>query len=52
MKWKYLLGAMIFGGYCLFRIGAPLLPILYGCILAAVVTWLKRKNDQRRSQGQ
>lgn len=51
-KWTYFVGAALFASYCLFRVGVPLLPILGGCLLAAMVHWLrKRRGNNGRLAG-
>ena len=49
-KWQYLVPAIFFAGYLLISRGVPLLPVLTGCAIAALLTWrqLARQSAQGR----
>ncbi|MEO8096529.1 MAG: hypothetical protein ABI811_02430 [Acidobacteriota bacterium] len=41
-RYNYFFPAAFFGGFLLFKNGVPLLPIVLGCLLAALVMWFRR----------
>jgi hypothetical protein len=46
-KWKFFLGASILAVGLLLKAGAPLVPIVIGLLLAAIVTWKTRRRTNR-----
>jgi hypothetical protein len=40
-RWHYFVAAVFFASYLLVSNGVPLLPVIFGCLLAAVLTWRK-----------
>ena len=43
MKWRYFLVAVLVVGYAMLAIGAPLIAVLGGCALAAILNWRQQK---------
>ena len=39
MKWKFFIGSCILAAGLLFKAGAPLVPVVAGVTLAAIVSW-------------
>jgi len=48
-KWKFFIAAVLFGGYLLISLGAPLFPVALGCAGAALLTWWKQSHAASRS---
>jgi hypothetical protein len=52
-SWKFFLPAVLFGGYLLISRGAPLVPVILGCVAAAVINlvmgWRGRSRQAPRS---
>ncbi len=50
LKWSFYFGAVVMAAYLLGSRGVPIVPILAGCGLAALMTWRKmsRQSSQRR----
>ena len=48
-KWKFFFPAVIFGGYILVSRGAPLLAVILGCVVAALLTWLAPSRHATRT---
>jgi hypothetical protein len=46
-KWKFFIGASILAVGLLLKAGAPLVPIVIGLLLAAVVTWQSGRRPTR-----
>ncbi len=46
LKWSFFFGAAVMAAYMLISRGVPLLPVLAGCALAALITW---RNVARRA---
>ena len=46
-KWKFFIGACILAAGLLVKAGAPVLPVVLGIAVAAVVTW---KTDRRTNR--
>jgi hypothetical protein len=40
-RWAYFAAAVFFASYLLVSNGVPLIPVIVGCALAAVLTWRK-----------
>jgi hypothetical protein len=51
MNWKYFLGACLIVGAALYKAGAPVLSILAGLGLAALVISLRRRAQFRAREG-
>lgn len=49
-KWQYFLAACFFASYLLISKGVPLIPVLAGCALAALLTWrqIRREHSTHR----
>lgn len=49
-KWKFFFGAAALAAYFLIAQGIPVVPVLVGCALAALITWrmLARQTVQQR----
>lgn len=41
VKWSFFAGAAILAAYFLIRGGVPVIPVLAGCAVAALMTWRK-----------
>lgn len=50
VKWSFFAGAAFLAAYFLISQGIPVLPVLAGCGLAALVTWLKISRTVPRSR--
>ncbi len=50
VKWSFFGAAAFFASYMLISRGVPILPVLVGCGLAAVMTWrmISRHSTQNR----
>jgi len=48
-KWKFFFPAVLLGGYLLVSRGAPLLAVILGCGVAALLTWLVPSHHANRS---
>jgi hypothetical protein len=46
-KWKFFIGACILAAGLLFKVGAPVLPVIIGIAVAAVVTWKMERRTNR-----
>jgi len=46
-KWKFFLGSSILVAGLLLKIGAPLVPIAIGLLLAGVFTWKRERWTKR-----
>jgi hypothetical protein len=46
LKWSFFFGAAVMAAYMLISRGIPVLPVLVGCALAALITW---RNVSRRA---
>ncbi len=46
MKWRYLIGACLLGGYVMLLAGAPLFTVLVGIAFAAVWNALKKRGQR------
>ena len=46
-KWKFFIGACILAAGLLIKAGAPLVPVVIGILLAAVVTWKSERRTNR-----
>jgi hypothetical protein len=46
-KWKFFIGACILAVGLLLKTGAPLVPVVLGIALAAVVTWTTQQRAKR-----
>ena len=44
MKWRYFVVAVLVVGYAMLAVGAPLIAVLAGCALAAVLNWRQHKS--------
>jgi hypothetical protein len=51
MNWKFLIGASILSAGLLFKIGAPIVPIIVGITAAAVLTWRKQRRREGKPRG-
>ena len=53
MKWTYFLGAAALAAYLLISLGAPILPVMLGTGLAALLNWrsLHKSRAASGSQG-
>lgn len=49
MRWKYFCGACLVVGGALFKAGAPLLAIVGGIALAAVINFLRHRGSAARN---
>ena len=47
-KWQYFLAAVFFASYMLVSRGVPLLPVIAGCAIAALITWWKLARQTAR----
>ena len=47
MKWSYFIGSSLLGGYIVLLLGAPLMTVLAGVILAAGWNAFKRRASSR-----
>jgi len=43
MNWKFFTGASILSAGLLFKIGAPILPIVAGIVLVGVLNWRRQR---------
>jgi hypothetical protein len=50
MNWRFLIGASILSAGLLFKVGAPIVPIVVGVAAAAGVNWGLRRSRARRSR--
>jgi len=48
MNWRFLTGASILSAALLFKVGAPIVPIVLGIVAAASVNWGVRRSRARR----
>jgi hypothetical protein len=47
MSWLYFAAAVFFASYLLLSSGVPIVPVVLGCLLAAVLTWRKLSSRKR-----
>ena len=45
MKWKFFVGASILSVGLLFKLGAPLVPVILGIAGAAFINWKKQRSE-------
>ena len=44
MKWKFFIGSCILAGGLMIKFGAPIIPVVLGIALAAVISWRIRQR--------
>jgi hypothetical protein len=49
-KWSFYFGAVVMAAYLLISRGVPIVPVLAGCGLAALMTWRKIKMSRLSAQ--
>ena len=49
-KLKYFLGACVLAGGLLIKLGAPLVPVVLGIALAAIVSWKTQRGPREISR--
>jgi len=47
-RWHYFLAAAFFASYLLVSHGVPFLPVVLGCVFAALLTWRKLSRQTAR----
>jgi len=50
VKWKFFAGAAFLAAYLLISRGIPIIPVLVGCGLAALITWRKLSRTAAQSR--
>ena len=44
MSWKYFLGSCILAAGLLFKLGAPVVPVVAGIVIAGCLNWVKTRT--------
>jgi hypothetical protein len=50
-SWAYFSAAVFFASYLLLSNGAPFLPVLAGCAVAALSMWIRMASARKPSSG-
>ena len=49
MTWKYFAGSCILGGGLLIKFGAPIVPVVLGMALAALLNWWNQRGGPSKA---